>query len=493
MSDHPVRTRFAPSPTGFLHIGGLRTALYNYLFARQNGGRFVLRIEDTDQTRLVSGAEEALFEALDWAGLKPDESTRDGGSFAPYRQSDRLDIYRQHIDRLLEKGHAYRCFCSPERLEEMRAKQRQKKLPPMYDRACLRLSDGEIRERLERGEKSVVRLKVPRGENLEFVDTVRGLIRVSTDTVDDQVLLKSDGFPTYHLASVVDDHLMKITHVIRGEEWLPSTPKHVLLYRAFGWEVPQFAHLPLLLNPDRGKLSKRQGDVAVEDYRRKGYLPEALLNFTALLGWNPGRGETQEIFTLEELQKRFSLENVNKAGAVCDLKRLRWFNAQHIKRLSVEELLERARPFLAEKEFFRRADDFYKREDYLRRLFTVWQERLEVLSEVGKEDTGFFFARPKVSAEKLPWKNCGVEETVKQLERAVSVIQDIADEDWTRENLENVLMEAAGEKRGDFLWPLRMALTGADRSPGPMDCAWILGREETIERIKEAVNVLRRS
>jgi glutamyl-tRNA synthetase len=289
-----VRVRFAPSPTGFLHIGGLRTALYNYLFARHHGGQFILRIEDTDQERTVPGAVENIIEMLSWAGLEFDEGPHVGGPYGPYVQSQRLELYRQQAQVLLERGAAYYAFDTPEELERMRARQRAAGVAPKYDRFSMRnsftLPEDEVRRLLAEGAPAVVRLAVPLDRTVSFTDIIRGAITVSARDLDDQVLLKSDGFPTYHLANVVDDHFMRITHVIRGEEWIPSTPKHVLLYEAFGWEMPQFAHLPLLLNPDRSKLSKRHGDVAVEDFRRQGYFPEALVNFVALLGWNPTGG-----------------------------------------------------------------------------------------------------------------------------------------------------------------------------------------------------------
>ncbi|GJQ21423.1 MAG: hypothetical protein HBSIN02_17780 [Bacteroidia bacterium] len=294
-----VRVRFAPSPTGYLHVGGLRTALYNYLFARRNNGTFVLRIEDTDQSRKVEGAVENLIETLRWAGIEYDEGPGREGDCGPYTQSQRLAIYEEHARKLIDTGHAYYCFCSPERLEQVRQKQIAMKLPPAYDRHCRDLPIDAVRRRREAGEATVIRMKVPVGGETTFEDLIRGTVTIAHKVLDDQVIVKSDGFPTYHLAVVVDDHLMNISHVIRGEEWLPSTPKHIMLYQYFGWEVPRFAHLPLLLNPDKTKLSKRQGDVAVEDYRKKGYLKEAIINFVAFLGWNPG--DEREIFTLEQL------------------------------------------------------------------------------------------------------------------------------------------------------------------------------------------------
>jgi glutamyl-tRNA synthetase len=306
MSDKtPPRVRFAPSPTGFLHVGGLRTALYNFLYARRNGGTFILRIEDTDRSRYVEGAVESLIGILRWAGLDFDEGPEKEGSVGPYLQSQRLEIYGSHVDQLLSSGSAYRCFCTPQRIEEIRRQREKLKMTPKYDRHCLALTKQEIAENLDRKLPFVVRMRIPDGTVIQFHDLIRGEVEIAAEILDDQVLMKSDGYPTYHLANVVDDHLMRVSHVIRGEEWLPSTPKHVLLYSSFGWGLPIFAHLPLLLNPDRSKLSKRQGDVAVEEFKANGYLKEALINFVALLGWNPGT--EREIFLLEDLINEFSL------------------------------------------------------------------------------------------------------------------------------------------------------------------------------------------
>ncbi len=342
--NNTVRVRFAPSPTGYVHIGSLRTALYNYLFARKNNGVNILRIEDTDQNRLVEGAEENLLRTMSWAGIDFDESVNREGDYGPYRQSERLKIYKHHIDLLIEKGHAYYCFATAEELEQMRREQEARGEAPKYDGRYRDYPREQARKRIEQGESYVVRMKVPADGETRFPDSVRGEVVFQNELLDDQVLLKGDGFPTYHLANVVDDHLMGVTHVIRGEEWLPSTPKHVLLYNFFGWEVPQFAHLPLLLNADRSKLSKRQGDVAVEDYIKKGYLPQALVNFVALLGWNPG--EDREIFSMDELIEAFSLEKVNKSGAVFDVDKLNWMNGQYLREMETGEQVAFLRPFL---------------------------------------------------------------------------------------------------------------------------------------------------
>ncbi|MEK7548111.1 MAG: glutamate--tRNA ligase, partial [Patescibacteria group bacterium] len=330
-----------PSPTGYLHVGGLRTALYCYLFARKNGGKFILRIEDTDRERYVEGAVENLINTLEWVGLAYDEGpTKDGkdiGNLGPYTQSKRTEIYRKYAQELIDKGHAYRCFCTKERLEEMRKRQEENHLAPMYDRKCLELPKSEVETNIKAGIPFVIRQKMPY-ETIKFKDLIRGNIQFDGKTVDDQILMKSDGFPTYHLANVVDDHLMEITHVIRGEEWLPSTPKHIALYKSFGWNPPEFAHLPLLLNADKTKLSKRQGHVAVEEYIKEGYLKEAIINFVVFLGWNPGSGEENEIYTLDQLEKAFTLDKVHKAGAIFNLEKLDWFNWRWKKQNFLEKL-----------------------------------------------------------------------------------------------------------------------------------------------------------
>ncbi|NTW75787.1 MAG: glutamate--tRNA ligase [Candidatus Moranbacteria bacterium] len=507
-----IRVRFAPSPTGFLHVGGLRTALYNYLFAKKNGGSFILRIEDTDKGRFVDGALESLIRSLEGIGVVPDEGVfllddphvtkRDAsrhseaypgvsevGSYGPYIQSERLPLYAEYAEKLITSGHAYRCFCSRERLDLIRERQIADHQASKYDKLCATLSNEEVARRMAAGEPSVIRLNVPedRGD-IVFHDLVKGDVCINAKNIDDQIIVKTDGYPTYHLASVVDDHLMEVTHVIRGEEWLPSTPKHILLYEAFGWEPPIFAHLTLLLNPDKSKLSKRQGDVAVEDYLTKGYLPEALINFVALLGWNPGQGSTKEVFSLSELAEVFDFAQVNKAGAVFDTRKLDWLNAQYIKAMTVEELTRKALPFLQKKTYFVSAPDERKTDDYLHRVVTIGQERLTVLSAIGDEHA-FLFTEPDVDPSLLPWKGNSPVETAEALENAKRILSDVADSDWTRERLGEILLEAAGEKRGDFLWPLRVALSGVKQSPPPQDIAWVLGKKTTLFRISVAINM----
>ncbi len=495
-----VRVRFAPSPTGQLHVGSLRTALYNYLFAKKQGGVFVLRVEDTDQKRFVSGATENLVRILTEMGVHYDEGVflEDGiliqkGTMGPYIQSERLPLYQEYVQKLLDTDKAYYCFCSGERLETLRAEQTKNKQAPRYDKHCLALSRDEVQAELAKGTPHVLRLNVlPERGEIIWEDMVRGRISILAKDIDDQVLMKSDGFPTYHLANVVDDYLMAITHVLRAEEWLPSTPKHILLYEAFGWELPQFAHLPLLLNPDKSKLSKRQGDVAVEDYLAKGYLKEALVNFIALLGWNPGQGSTQEIFSLEELTAAFDLAQVHKAGAVFDVKKLDWMNGEYIKKLSLDELYARAvAAGLFKKDLIKNASAEQQSEVYMKRVLAIERDRLVTLSEVGDNNLFFFTGELSYDGTLLYWKHNTQEMTREALEKAESILSQLLESEWEkREVLEKILWDAAGEKRGDFLWPLRVALTGAERSPSPFEVAWVLGKTECLKRLENALQKL---
>lgn len=484
-----IKTRFAPSPTGYLHVGGLRTALYCYLFARKNKGKYLLRIEDTDQERYVEGAEENLIKTLEWVGLHHDEG--------PFRQSERTEIYKEHAQKLIDSGHAYRCFCSKERLDEMRKVQMERKQATMYDRKCVDLPESEVKAKMEAGESFVIRQKMPY-ELIKFKDLVRGNVQFDGKTVDDSVLMKSDGFPTYHLANVVDDHLMDITHVIRGEEWLPSTPKHIALYNAFGWEIPEFAHLPLLLNPDKTKLSKRQGDVAVEDYIKKGYSKEAITNFVAFLGWNPGGGEEKEIFTLKELEEAFSLEKVHKAGAVFNIEKLDWFNwrwekekftketANMSPEQKAEKLLEKCEQYLSE--------DQKKDKEKLLKAVLIVEEKILKDPKDTATNIDFYFNLPNYDKELLTHEKMKVDfnQALLSLEKAQEDLQKL--DDWTEESLKQTLLETVqtlGVKNGQVLWPLRSALTGVQFSPGVFESAWILGKEETLKRIETAINKLK--
>ncbi|MBM5789502.1 glutamate--tRNA ligase [Candidatus Parcubacteria bacterium] len=470
-----IKTRFPPSPTGFLHIGSLRTALYNYYFARKHGGAFVLRIEDTDRSRYVEGAVESLLRTLKRMEIDVDEG--------PFVQSERLEIYRAHAQQLVQAGHAYRCFCSKERLEELRAVQQTAKQPTKYDRACLTLATDEVEARIARGDASVVRMRIPEGET-SFEDEVRGRVTIQNKELDDQVLLKADGFPTYHLAVVVDDHLMGITHVIRGEEWISSVPKHILLYQWFGFPLPVFAHLPLILNPDRSKLSKRQGDVSVEDYFEKGFLEEALGNYVSLLGFNPG-GD-REIYSREELIAAFDLKKLNKSGAVFDVNKLLWMNGQYLKNLPADELALRVRPWLEHG-----AGDVP--EQLLQKVCDVEKTRMSLLSDI-RNIIPMYLHQPDISPDLLVWKTADREDALLQLKGVRERMDACDDKTFSTPGLVEETLKRYIEERnlgtGNVLWPLRVALSGAKRSPGPHELAWVLGKEETIRRIDHATSLL---
>lgn len=479
-----IKTRFAPSPTGYLHIGGLRTALYAYIFAVQNKGKFILRIEDTDQSREVTGAAEKLLETLtkmdlEWSEgpyLDKDLKIREKGSNGPYFQSQRLKIYQEYAQKLINEDKAYYCFCSQQKLSDLRLKQQENKEQPKYDQCCRKLTESEVKEKSKRGLPFVIRLKVPAGSQVVFNDLIRGEVKISTKEIDDQVLIKSDGFPTYHLANVVDDHLMEITHVIRGEEWLPSTPKHILLYQAFDWNLPQFAHLPLLLNKDRSKLSKRQGDVAVEDYLNKGYLVEALINYVALLGWHPQ--DDREIFNLKDLIKEFDLKRVQKAGAIFDPEKLNWFNSYYIRQKSAEELLELIKPE-------------GEKEKNLK-ILALEKERLTTLNEF-LEKAQFYFNLPSYDPQILIFKKSDLKTTKESLNKILKGLEYVEDRDWKADKIKNILTKTVEENNfsnGDVFWPARVAVSGLQKSPPPEEIMAILGREESLKRLSQSLNML---
>ncbi|MBP9212277.1 MAG: glutamate--tRNA ligase [Bacteroidetes bacterium] len=470
-----VRTRFAPSPTGYLHVGGLRTALYAFLFARQHQGTFILRIEDTDQSRKVEGATEKLIDALQWAGVEFDEGPGKEGAYGPYIQSQRLQIYHDHVKQLLEQGKAYRCFCSAERLEQLRAGG-----AAMYDRHCRSIRAEDANARVAAGEPHVVRMMIPDEGEVRFHDEVRGDVEIACSTIDDQVLLKTDGFPTYHLAVVVDDHTMAVTHVIRGEEWLPSTPKHILLYRYFGWEIPKFAHLPLLLNPDKSKLSKRQGDVAVEDYRAKGYLKAALVNFVAFLGWNPG--DEREIFSMAELTRDFSIERVGKAGAVFNIDKLNWMNQQHIKATPSAELLPLLRVLLKEKQWDVHPDV------YLLQVIDLMKERVVVTGDFVTA-CPYFYEDPATYDETSRTKNWKPE-TPSQMRALIARLETLTAFDAA--SIEASLRTTAEEMKvgaGKLIHPMRLSISGAANGPSLFHLAEVLGKETVLRRMKRTLEV----
>src|SRR5574344_999616 len=505
MSERKVRVRFAPSPTGALHIGGVRTALYNYLFARQNGGELIFRIEDTDSSRFVPGAEEYILESFKWLGIKFDEGVSFGGNYGPYRQSERRDIYKKYVDILLEEGKAYIAFDTPQELEA----KRNEISNFQYDastrlsmRNSLTLSKEEVNELINNGSQYVVRFKIAPNEDVHVNDIIRGEVIINSSILDDKVLFKSsDQLPTYHLANIVDDHLMEISHVIRGEEWLPSAPLHVLLYRAFGWEdtMPRFAHLPLLLKPEgKGKLSKRDGDrlgfpvfplewhdpktgEISSGYRENGYFPEAVVNFLALLGWNPGT--EQELFSLDELVNGFDISRCSKAGAKFDYQKGIWFNHEYILRKSDDEIAALFAPIVASHGI----DESLER---ITEVVHMMKDRVNFVNELW-DLCSFFFVEPSDYDEKTVkkrWK----EYSAQQMTELAEVIEGI--NDFSVENQESVVMKWVEEKEyklGDVMNAFRLTLVGIGKGPGMFDISAFLGKEETLKRLRKAIEVLK--
>lgn len=505
-----VRVRFAPSPTGALHIGGVRTALYNYLFTRKHGGKMILRIEDTDQTRYVEGAEDYIKEALKWTGIVPDEGPEQGGPYGPYRQSERKAMYGQYAQQLVDAGHAYYAFDTPEELDAMRERLKAARVKsPQYNSVTrmdmtnsLTLPEDEVKARIEKGEPYVVRLKVPRKEEVRLQDLVRGWVMVRSEDIDDKVILKSDGMPTYHLANVVDDHLMKITHVIRGEEWLPSAPLHVLLYKFLGWEdtMPRFAHLPLLLKPDgNGKLSKRDAEKhgfpifpldwtdhntgeKVAGFREGGYLADATMNFLAFLGWNPGT--TQEIFSLEELIEAFTVERIGKSGTKFDINKAQWFNQQYLKQKSGQELA----PYLIESA---KKANIEVSAEQAAAICELMKERVTFPHDFWTQG-GYFFVTPERYEEKVvrkKWTATAVEVLLAFAEELKQVADQALDGDQIKELLNKVL-EAKGIGMGKVMQPLRLAATGVGGGPDLMPVLAFLGPNTLAQRIEHAVKLL---
>jgi glutamyl-tRNA synthetase len=474
-----IRVRFAPSPTGYLHIGGLRTALYNYLFARHTGGTFILRIEDTDRTRIVPDAMENLIHTLQKLDITFDEGPIIGGNYGPYIQSERLDLYRKEAQKLLDAGFAYRCFCTPETLAQMRAEQQAKGEFVKYDRRCLNLTPAEIEAKLAKGEPYVLRLKMPEKRIFRFNDIIRGEVEMDSAQSDDQVLIKSDGYPTYHLAAVVDDHYMDISYVIRGEEWLSSMPKHLWLYECFGWTPPQWVHLPLILNPDRTKLSKRMNDVAVEDYLERGYLKEAIINFVALLGWHSA--DNREIFSLEELCQEFTLERVNKSGAIFDLNKLNWMNGWYLRNLPLDTIVERSKPYF-EKEHLAIPDT-----GKLTKIVATARERCTLLSDLVEYSKMFLCPQP-LSTESLDFLK--KEDSRKVLSWFQSHLPSGGDID--AEQLNQLVQQGIkdlGFKGKAFYKPLYLALLHQDHGPELPAIFSILGLKEVHHRIQEVLQL----
>lgn len=484
------RVRLAPSPTGFIHIGNLRTMIYNELFAKKNGADLLLRIEDTDRNRYVEGATEAFCRSLKRLDIVPNEGVwinDDGkiierGSCGPYIQSKRKDKHRVYADELVAKGLAYPCFCTEERLEAMRTAQHEAGEPTRYDRACRDLSPDEAKKRVAAGESHVIRLAVPTYGTVTFHDEVRGDITFQWKEIDDQVLMKSDGMATYHLAAICDDHDMNISHVIRGEEWLSSTPKHLFIYEAFGWQPPKYAHLPLLLNADRSKLSKRQNDVSVESYLDKGYLPEAMVNFIALLGWNPSGDK--EIYTMEELASHFDLSKVNKSGAVVNFEKLDWLNAHYIKQLPEDRYAEYVRAPIAA---------LTNDEALQNRIAQMIRERISKTSDIAPAAEEFI-SSTEPEANEIVWKTQSAAEAVEKLHAVKEMLLLAPPAIWSLpKTLEEAVKNLIAEKgwgNGEVLWPLRVSLSGKKQSPPPFDLLYVLGHDESMHRIDRAIHIL---
>lgn len=478
-----VRTRFAPSPTGYMHIGNLRTALYEYLIAKSQNGKFILRIEDTDQERYVEGATDIIYKTLKIAGLNHDEGPDIGGAYGPYVQSERKDTYLPYAKDLVEKGEAYYCFCTKERLQKLREDHDIAGIAHRYDRCCLNLSKEEIEQKLLNKEQYVIRQKMPQVGSTTFTDAVYGDITVENNQLEDQILVKSDGLPTYNFANVVDDHLMEITHVIRGCEYLSSAPKYNLLYTAFGWDVPVYVHLPLIVKPDGTKMSKRNGDASFEDLLSMGYIVDAVINYISLLGWSPGT--IQEMFTLKELEENFNISGISKSPAAFDYNKLNWFNGEYIRRLSLEEFHEIAKPYyngvLSPEKFD------------LKKVSKILQARTDVLNTI-PEKIDFFEKLPDYDNELFIHKKMKTtpENSLESLKAAVLVLEEI--NEWTEQAIHDTLIglvEKMGIKNGQMLWPIRTALSGKDVTPGgAIEIAEILGKEEVLERIKAGIGKL---
>jgi len=477
-----VRVRAAPSPTGPPHVGTAYIALFNQAFARRASGDFVLRIEDTDRERSSRESEQAITESLKWVGIDWDEGPDVGGPYGPYRQSERFEIYRHYAEQLLESRGAYRCFCTPEQLANLRTARQAGRTPPGHDDLCRALTDEQVRQKLDEGLPHTIRLRVPDEGETSFEDVVRGRISIRNIEIDEQVLLKSDGFPTYHLASVVDDHLMKITHVCRAEEWITSTPKHVLLYKAFGWPMPVFIHMPLLRNPDKSKISKRRNPVSLVWYREQGFLPEALRNFLALMGWSMS-GE-KDVFSFAEMAESFRWERVKTGEPIFDMEKLEWMNGHYIRRMAPEQLLT----LLLEEPYTSHADE---PADRLLPIVKLIQERLNRLSAFD-EQTCFFFDREHYDAEALIPKKCDIEFVRRVLEDSSPLLEDI--ESWEAEPIETAMRELCSErnwKRGLAYMVLRVAVTSRRVSTPLFETMEILGKEECLARLKVAVEKAR--
>lgn len=470
MENRKIKTRFAPSPTGEFHIGSARAALFPYLFARKNRGDFLIRIEDTDQKRLVKESELRMLDLVKWLGLSWDED--------PIYQSSRLSLYKEYARQLIEEDKAYFCFCSEERLEGLRKEQEARGVPTGYDKKCRSLDAVEVLERIKNGESHVVRLKVPESGTIFFIDMIRGKVEFDFKTLNDELLLKSDGFPTYHLAAIIDDHEQGITHVFRGEEWLSSTPKHLLLFQYFGWNAPEYAHMSVIIGKDKKKLSKREGSVSVDAFKQEGYLAEAIINFIALLGWNPG--DEREFFTISELEKEFDVKKINKSPAMFDADRLNHFNAHYIHEMNDGQLLEKVKPF-SKIDFSKYANE------YLQKITSVVKTRMVTLADFDVY-SHFFFTWEAPEKDVIKFAKSDLQNTLTGMDKVIGALEFLDADKWESiDELNTVLLQVVSEnglKNGDVFWPVRASLSGEMASPSPVELLWVLGPQESIKRLK---------
>jgi glutamyl-tRNA synthetase len=511
-----IRVRFPPSPTGFLQLGNIRTALFNFVFAKNNQGTFVLRIEDTDPERSKSEYEKDILESLKWLGLQWDEGPDIGGNFGPYRQSEKLEVYEKYLKKLLDEGKAFYCFCPEEELEVQRQYQLSQGQPSVYSGKCRNLSQAEVEENLRQRKSANIRFKNEAQQPIVFQDLIRGKIEFEPKLIGDFSIARNLRAPLYNFSVVVDDSEMKITHVIRGEDHISNTPKQVLIQEALGFLRPKYAHLPMILAPDHSKLSKRHGSVSVQDYRENGYLPEALINFVALLGWHPT--DEKEVFSLNSLIKEFSLERVQKAGAVFNQQRLDWLNGFYIRNLSLKNLTEKCLPYLLEAGLIKISQESFPAQlievpieekprelkyevletgeivefEHLTKTVFLYQQRLKKLSEIVELVDFFFKGKLVFASSLLAWKEMTDKELNEILEKLIRILEKVKLEDWQKENLENLLLPEAEKvgDRGKLLWPFRVALTGKEASAGPFEVAAVLGKDKTLKRLKQALELL---
>ena len=500
MSEKKVRVRIAPSPTGDPHVGTAYIGLFNYAFAKHNGGDFILRIEDTDRTRFSGDSEQQIFDAMKWLGLNYDEGPDVGGEAGPYRQSERFSIYKDYAEQLVEKGEAYYCFCTAERLQKLRERQAAMKQAPGYDGHCRNLSKEEVEAKLAAGEPYVIRLKMPYEGETVIHDRLRGDVVFENSKIDDQVLLKADGYPTYHLANIVDDHLMGITHVIRAEEWIPSTPKHIQLYKAFGWEAPEFIHMPLLRNDDRSKISKRKNPVSLIWYKEEGYLKEGLVNFLGLMGYSYGDG--QEIFSLQEFKDNFNIDKVTLGGPVFDLVKLGWVNNQHMKMKDLGELTRLTIPFFVQEGYFENENVSEKEFETLKKIVAIEREGAKTLKEIAKNSKFFFideFTLPEVKEDMDKKERKSIEKLLNSLQdevglKAIKLLIDKLEKwesnEFTAEEAKDLLhslLDDLQEGPGKVFMPIRAVLTGEPKGADLYNVLYVIGKERALKRIKDTV------